>query len=247
MVGAGRIAYDDFLAADDLRKELASSGVAAQNASPAETSQLLCAWCAWALQSLAEAFAGAHAGGENGPVPRITAQQIALITRETLIWSGRSRRAAIDPGYDVGSEVPLPAMFTAWVAVEPCPADHLSAMRAGRAVMVEKLTVALADSELLHTGWGQQIRGVVEEIRVGTAPGLSGLPVPGQNIHASEEGTLRDSVSRCYILGQVLARPRLLQPNSRLADLFPPFATWERVNSYGRGGHYDSHGHDGHH
>lgn len=132
-VGGG--AYDDALAADRLRSDLLAAGVSPFYASPAESSQLLSAWNALALQSLAQAFFDAELATARrltaGHLAGITAQQIDLFAGQVPVWSGRARRAALDPGYDVAAEVPLPLDRLPWVAVEPCPDSHLAAMRRG--------------------------------------------------------------------------------------------------------------------
>lgn len=242
---AGRVAYEDFLATDDLRRDLAVHRIEAGHASPAETSQLLCAWCAWVLQSLAEAFVGADqqvSPTTAGFLPRITATQVSLLAREVPVWSGRARRAAVDPGYDVAAEVALPANFDGWVAAEPCPPAHLAAMRAATVTMVERLETMLADTADAPSTVGGQLRGLITEVqaRFASVPAVSSGRASPAN-HEAEEAILRDGVQRCYVLGQILARPQLLTRPTRPAGAPPPWAP------PGFGPPAYGHGHHGHH
>lgn len=244
-LGAAAGAYDDFLAAEALREELAGNGITLWTASPAETSQLLCAWNAYALRSLADAFIAAETGSstsESGQLARVTAEQVSLLLADVPIWSARARRAAVDPGYDVAAEAPLPAQLTAWTAVEPCPRSHLEAMHAGTTALLERVEAALSDLERLSTraeaGSLARLHGLITEVqtRAGAIALVRGAAVRSA-AHESTEAVLRDGAAQCFTLGQFLARPRLLdRPPPRPQRGFP----------LRRGG--DSpYGHDGHH
>jgi len=51
---AGAAAYQDIMDAEQLRASLTASGTGLWGASPAQASQLLCAWNAFALQTLGD-------------------------------------------------------------------------------------------------------------------------------------------------------------------------------------------------
>lgn len=249
-LNAGQVAYDSYMAADELRQDLAANGIQPWNASPAETSQLLCAWCAWALQSLAQAFVDADQRADTstpGFVAGITATQVELLTYEVPVWSARAERAVEDPGYDVGTEASLPVAFTRWVAVEPCPPAHLAAMRAATATMLQHLQTALADATTSGpaTPEVQQLRGLVAEVRTRFAGmTISSSSRASRTDHQAEEATLRDGVQRCYVLGQLLARPRLLHHPTGPSGGRPQWTPGGPVPlRFGR----PAHGHDGHH
>src|SRR6185437_7687340 len=110
-------AYQDMLDAEQLRVSLASSGDSLWTARPHQASQLLCAWNAFALQTL-------------GDQPPVTAEQAAAFLGEVEHWSAQARKAASDETYDVTAEIAVPAPLPEWVKVEPCPRAHLKIGRA---------------------------------------------------------------------------------------------------------------------
>lgn len=248
----GSMAYEDYVAAEGLRAELVEAGLDPWIASPAETSQLLCAWNAYALQSIADAFVDAEdraAGGHARVMPQVTAEQVALLVRDVPAWSGRARRAAADPGYDVAAEVPLPAALPPWVVVEPCPVSHLRAMHSATGSMLDRLEAAIGDLRRVDSDRSGDDAGVL----LGMLADLRGrlgfvdnvLAGSGTSaVHESAEATMRDAVSGSFVLGQVTARPRLLRQPSA-----PPWvaAGQSRQRGYPPPPGYYGHGHHGHH
>jgi len=258
-LAAGAQVYEDADAADRLRQDLALAGLGPWTASPAETGQLLCAWNAFALQSLADAFLAAEEEARGGPaqgfVTLVTFQQVDLLGREIPGWSGRARRAGADPGYDVADEVALPAPLQAWVAVEPCPGTHLSAMRAGAATMLQRAQGALADFQRSagedHRGDLAQLTGLLADLEARLAYAGKALGRTSAAVHQSLEAELRDTAQRCFLLGQYMSRPRLLrvpstprwsppvqapyQPN----PAYPPYAPYPAPGWGGQGHHDD--------
>lgn len=219
VLAAGSGAYDDLFAAETLRTDLLVAGVDPWNASPAETSQLLCTWVAYSLQSLAQVFVETER--QQGPPPAagfltpITAEQASRFASNVPTWLGWGRRAAADPGFDVAAQTPLPVQTLPWVSIERCPASHLAAMRSAARAMLDRLAPALGDLERgtdgSHGADIRQLRGLVAEVeaRVSLPAGAPGER--GWAGHEREEQELRDAVARCFVLGQLMARPRLLQ------------------------------------
>lgn len=260
-VRAGAVAYEDFLEAESLRHELVAAGLDPTTASPAETSQLLCAWNAYALQTLAEAFLDAEdrlAGGQAMTVAQVTAAQVQMLVRDVPVWSGRARRAAADPGYDVAAEVPLPAPMAPWVVVEPCPRSHLEAMRVATVAMVERIEAALADLGRAPGAGGARhvstLSGMLADVRgrVGAVTGMLAGPATGP-VHESAEAAMRSAVAQCFALGQITARPRLLQGPSTPVYGARPAPQWPQQPPPGGPGYgyphggYHGHGHHGGH
>lgn len=252
-------AYDDYLAADQLRSELALAGIDAERTSPSESSQLLCTWVAYASVSLAEAFVDAEGvdRARGGFLATVSEQQVLLLLRDVPQWSARARRAAAEPGYDVAAEVRLPVRLP-WIAVEPCPRSHLTAMRRAGTVMLEQIEAALADLQRLTQSASPvltQLRGMAVDAhtRLEYADNLGTAAAVG-TMHENVERVLRDGVTACWTLGQVLARPRLAalaqtfpsNPDPRFSDHGPPGSRnaplWNRPDY---GGH--DHGHHDHH
>jgi hypothetical protein len=110
--------------ARQLRGSLAASGTGLWGASPGQSSQLLCAWNAFALQTLGDELVEADYRADPrtaGFLPLVTAEQAAAFLGEVEHRSAGARRAASDAGYDVAAEIAVPAPLPAWVTVEPCP------------------------------------------------------------------------------------------------------------------------------
>ncbi len=245
------------MAADRLRTDLVSAGLSPLTMSPAESGQLLCSWVAYALQSLADAFVEAEE--RSGPPPSpgfltaVTADQVRLIAVAVPPWIARARRAAADPGYDVAGDVPLPATLPPWVQVEPCPLSHPTGMRNAAATMFERRQLAMADFERAtssHAGVQSDMRARVAALQalLDATPGSVRGSLRARE-HEAAEVALRELVNRCFELGQMLSRPRLLRgrsrPPGRTAPQPPvprrPVA--DRPDSfYGHHAGYDHHG-----
>lgn len=260
LLQGGGGAYEDILAADRLRTELISAGLTPTTMSPAESGQLLCAWVAYALQSLAEAFVEAEEQPGSlhraGFITQVTSEQIRLLANEVPTWIGRARRASTDPGYDVAAETPLPADFPGWVRVEPCPTSHLVAMHSAASTMFDRLQLAAADFERSVAGADtllNQLRGLVAQLQVQLdATPVTAMGSLGARDHEATEAVLRDTVTRCFTLGQLMSRPRLLRGGTRPPGWqhAPRPAGWGAGNPYSprfehhgsRGyGHYRQH------
>src|SRR4051812_23170351 len=116
---AGKAAYDELLQADRLREELAVGEIPAWTAPPGVGSQLLAAWVAFVLQTLGEALLDADYAADSrtvGFVPADTYEHALACLSEVADWIDRARRAGLDPGYDLATELTLPVPLPAWVA-----------------------------------------------------------------------------------------------------------------------------------
>jgi hypothetical protein len=121
---AGAAAYQDMLDAEQLRVSLASYGDSLWTARPHQASQLLCAWNAFALQTLGDQLVEADYQADSrtiGYLPPVTAEQAAAFLGEVEHWSAQARRAASDETYDVTAEIAVPAPLPEWVKVSPVP------------------------------------------------------------------------------------------------------------------------------
>jgi hypothetical protein len=145
---AGAAAYSDQADAERVRSELVLSGHSIWTAPPHQASQLLCAWNAFALQTLGDELVEADYRADPrtvGYLPKVTAEQAAAFLGEVEHWSARARRAACDETYDVTTEICVPAPLPGWVKAEPCPRAHLDAMRAAAQAMRGRIEAALDD------------------------------------------------------------------------------------------------------
>ena len=216
---AGARAYEDVLDADKVRQDMLTSGANLWAATPAQRSQLVSTWNAFALQSLGEAYIDADylaEPGTRGYLPRVTAEQAANFLGQVEHWSSCTRQAAADPGFDLLSREHLPAPLPRWVLVDPCPPAHLDAMLAAGRALRDRLQTAIADFEGSAGPAGHQkaaaaLAGMAAEAdsALDYAASLY-TPGAGQPVHEAAEASLRRSIESYYRLGQLLAAPELL-------------------------------------
>jgi hypothetical protein len=216
---AGAGAYSDQADAERVRSELVLSGRDIWTALPHQASQLLCAWNAFALQTLGDELVEADYRADPrtvGYLPKVTAEQAATFLGEVEHWSARARRAACDETYDVTSEVTVPAPLPKWVEAEPCPRAHLDAMRAAGQAMRGRVEAALDDLTKAKPPPGRADRpdrlfGMAAEANtaIDFAESLWS-PEAGPELHERVEDSLRRGIAAYYRLGQLLAAPMLL-------------------------------------
>jgi hypothetical protein len=217
---AGAAAYQDMLDAEQLRVSLAASGGSLWTTRPHQASQLLCAWNAFALQTLGDQLVEADYQADPrtiGYLPPVTAEQAAAFLGEVEHWSAQARRAASDETYDVTAEIVVPAPLPDWVEVEPCPPAHLAAMLAAARAMRGRAEAALADlvkatAPKGKTSAASRLRGLAAEADSVVSFGES-LWSPGTTgeVHEKVENSLRRGIAAYYQLGQLLAIPGLLE------------------------------------
>lgn len=216
---SGGAAYDDLAAAETLRRDLAADGRDLWSLPAGQSSQLLATWCAFALQTLGEKLVECeHAANPRaaGYLPVMTAEQATAFLTAAGTWSERARRAAADPGYDIASEMRLPAPLPAWDTGESCPRTHVEAMLAATRALRERAQAALADfgatpvpaerhdaADRLHGLYAQA------DAAAGRAEQMW-APSQHQPLHLAVKTALRDTLDQLFRLGQILARPGLL-------------------------------------
>jgi len=215
---AGGAAYQDMTDAEQLRASLAASGAGLWGASPAQASRLLCAWNAFALQTLGDELIEADYRADPrtvGFLPPVTAEQAAAFLGEVEQWSSRARRATEDTTYDITAEVALPVPLPGWVKVEPCPRAHLDAMLAAARAMRGRAEAALADFIRTDPPQGREdaaarLRGRAAEADSVVAYGEAlWSPDASGPVHERVENSLRRGIGAYYELGQLLAMPVL--------------------------------------
>lgn len=229
---AGAAAYEDLAAAEDARHALALVGTDLWSTTPGQATQLLSTWNAFALQTLGDRLIEADYAADPGTVgylPPVTAEQAARFLGEVQQWSAYARRAASDPGFDLGAQLALPAPLPAWVEVDPCPPPHLSAMGAAAATMREHIEAAFADFVQAGIPKPRQpatarLRGMMAEAdsAIRYAESISATRAD-RRLHEQIESLLQRGVRTYYRLGQFLAQPALLDhPESVVATIDAP-------------------------
>ncbi|MFI5910307.1 hypothetical protein [Dactylosporangium sp. NPDC051541] len=212
---AGRVAYDEILAADELRQQLPSLWTAP----PAASSQLLAAWNAFVLQTLGERFLDADyeaSPATAGFVPPVTYDQAAAWLHAVGDWVSRARQARANPEYDIAMHTVLPAPLPAWAEVNVCPPEHLTALQAAVAPVREHAEVAV--HALVRVGVPPQYESLVNRVRqdlaaasaaADYAAGLrTGRHHPG--LHELIEQNLKQALELWFKVGQLAAMPSLL-------------------------------------
>lgn len=216
---AGAAAYIDQADAERVRSELVLSGRSIWTAAPHQASQFLCAWNAFALQTLGDELVEADYRADprtSGYLPKVTAEQAATFLGEVEHWSARARRAACDETYDVTAEVTVPAPLPKWAEAEPCPRAHLDAMMAAGQAMRGRVEAALDDLTKAEPPPGRahakdRLFGMAAEANtaIDFAESLWS-PEAGPELHERVEESLRRGIAAYYRLGQLLAAPMLL-------------------------------------
>jgi hypothetical protein len=216
---AGGAAYQDLYDAEQVRESLAADGTSLWDATPGQSSQLLCAWNAFALQTLGDELVEADYRADPytvGYLPPVTAEQAGKFLGEVEQWSARARRAASDPGYDITAETALPVSLPEWVEAEPCPRAHLDAMLAATRAIRGRAEAALADLIRTDPPSGKRkavarLQGMAAEADAVTGFGESlWSPNASREVHERVENSLCRGIAAYYKLGQLLAAPVLL-------------------------------------
>lgn len=212
---AGRIAYQLIEDAERDREALAVSGTSPWTADPATQARFLCAWNAFALQALGDAFLDADYRLQPmtaGYVPAVTSEQLLAFYGQVQEWTSRARQAAASPTYVLDVEVP--AALPPWVQAEPCPLSHLEGMLA--ATREFHAHVQTASSAVLGQARPED-QPSVEKLRAllasaessaEYAEALVGRQMP-QRLHEELERYAKASIEQHYALGQLLAMPSL--------------------------------------
>ncbi len=216
---AGKRAYEDVLNADKVRQELLVSGGDLWAAGPAQRSQFVSTWNAFALQTLGDAFVDADDRADpatRGYLPRVTAEQAANFLGQVEHWSSCTRQAAVDPAYDILAREHLPAPLPSWTRADPCPPAHLDAMLSAGRAMRDRLQTAMADFRASagpanHEDDAAGLAGMAAaaDSALDYAASLYS-PAARPSVHEPVEASLRRSIEQYYRLGQLLAAPQLL-------------------------------------
>jgi len=211
---AGLGVYDLLGAAEARRGELA--GATAGDVDHATRCFLLCAWNAFALQTVGDAFVDADYAANPrtvGFVPPVTKEQALRFYGEVESWMGHGQEAQANPR----SRLPLalPAELPAFAEVEPCPAEHLQAMLAAATRLREHAETAILDAEKLP-GASQEALAELRALLASAtnaadyAARLYGDGNVSQELHERIENSVKEALRSYYLAGQLAAMPDLV-------------------------------------
>lgn len=214
---------------DDLEQRRLEATVQERDAwsiDPATQAALLCASNAFVLQLLGDQLLEADyeaAPTTAGYVPPVTGQQALALYAQVPGWLERARRAESNPSFEL--DVAVPAPLPPWAEAEPCPPPHLAALRAATAQLRRHAATWIGRFELdLDDPDRKKARERVHELLAeaeAAAEYAERLWAPGvpAAIHEDIERHSKLAVERLYLLGQLVAMPRLaLAPSPAPGD-----------------------------
>lgn len=213
---AGLAVYELQQRVEEQRLALKVQGIPPGKVDPATQAQFLCAWNAFALQTLGDAFLDADYRADPstvGYVPPVTAEQVQLFYAQVEEWVSRAQQAASNPAYRL--DVHVPADLPAWIQAEPCPVVHLEAILAATKTLQTHAEAAMAVYEGAGVTpeaarAGQRLRQLLAaaSAEADYAQRLGGGPV-SPALHEQIERHAKTAVEGFYHLGQALAMPEL--------------------------------------
>jgi hypothetical protein len=219
------LAVDELLKdVEDKRLDLKIQGIDPWHVDPATQVEFLCAWNAFALQSLGDAFLDADYRADPATVgflPPITAAQVDALYGHVEEWLSRANQARCNPGYQL--DLRVPADLPAWAEVEPCPRQHLEAMLAATDVLRTHAESAMALFDTAHAPADKQ--GTIHYLhqlladastKVDYARRLQGGYV-SEELHEQIQRQLEGALEGYYHVGQLLAMPPLADAWRRTA------------------------------
>ncbi|WP_238016711.1 hypothetical protein KZZ52_19545 [Dactylosporangium sp. AC04546] len=219
MRAAGRVAYDEIVAAELLRDRLTADGVSLWDVPGNAGTQFVAAWNAFVLQTLSERFLDADyeaRPGTVGFVPAVTFEQVHAWLETVELWVSRARQARVNPDYDLTRELRLPAPLPAWAEGEPCPPEHLAGLLAAVPPVREQVDIALHALERGEVpSWQQSGFNRLKQLAAQAAAAADyalGLRTDRHHpeLHERIEANLRRALETWFLIGQLAALPRLL-------------------------------------
>lgn len=226
---AGAGAYGLLVEAEQLRQQLQAEGRDGFSAEPATQAFLVCAWNAFALQTLGDEFVETDYRADPktvGFVPPVTAEQALAFYDEVEHWLVRAGQAKADPDYRL--DLHVPAELPRWAAAEPCPHEHLMAMLAACRKLVEHAELALADLSKGDAGTqGPLLARLASELSALKANAEYAEQLHAQlhqnranrELHERIERSIKEALERAFLLGQLAAMPGLVAASGETLGL----------------------------
>lgn len=196
---------------------------------PGEQAVGVCAWNAFVLQTLGNAFLDADYQthpGTVGFVPPITADQVMRFYEPVEPWLRRARQAQANPQFVL--DVTVPAALPAWSEVEPCPNTHLKGMLHAMRAVRDHAQAAMAYLEAsapTDPRPQRQLDTIRQHYAAATtqaryADDMHGID-PSRDVHERVEEYLKAAIEQFYLVGQLVAMPERAEKATVVA---PPVA-----------------------
>ncbi|MBV9935779.1 MAG: hypothetical protein JO367_15895 [Actinobacteria bacterium] len=213
----GASVWDLQTALEQRRLEAIVNGSDAWTMPSATAAALLCGWNAAALQLLGDELLEADeamGGLGAGFVEPEMAEQTFAFYGQVAGWLSRAQQALHNPDYEL--DVTVPAIVPL-VPSTPCGHDQLVGLLSGMSRLRARADALMGE---LPTGDGEaaHARHVIEQLKAeGDAAadyaGHLGGPTELERVQSEIEGQVCCAVDRYYLVGQLVAMPRLaLQP-----------------------------------
>jgi hypothetical protein len=201
--------------AEQARLTARADGLTPWTLPKATQAHLVCAWNAFVLQTLGNAFLDAdykNSPATVGFVPPITADQILRFYTPVEGWLTRAQQASANPNFvlDLG----VPSDLPAWSEVEPCPNSHLSGMLAAMRAVRDHAQLALTEIEQAREltpereAQRDRIREVfaIAQSKARYAEEMHRAE-PTRDVHERVEEHVKTAIEGFYTFGQLAAMP----------------------------------------
>lgn len=189
---------------------------------PAVRAELVCAWNAFALQTLGDAIVDADYEAHpatRGFVSPLSARQAQGFYAQVEPWLTRARQARADPGFVL--DVPVPTRLPEWVdsTLDPLPASLVEGLMRAMSSLDEQLaavTVLLPPTG--EPSWKEQLDRFLEryESAQGVARRALDLHRAGsaRDVNPKVLSGVREAIEIFFELGQLIAGAAAASPPS---------------------------------
>ncbi|WP_420125632.1 hypothetical protein [Longimicrobium sp.] len=199
------------------RRAGAAGGLNPWTVPAATRAEFLCAWNAFALQTLGNDLLDADYAAvpvTAGFVPPITADQVLRFFSQVEAWVNRAQQARANPGYVL--DVSVPADLPSWSRVKPVPTTHLRGLIHAMQAVADHASAALSFLPAEAPGEGEQQAQINRihqlyasaQSKARYAADLHGA-APTRELHGRVEPHVRAAIELFYQVGQLIADPTL--------------------------------------
>jgi len=173
----------------------------------------LCAWNAFALQTIAESLLDADTEADPataGYVPRSTLDYAGACLDEVAEWLREARIVQSDAGSRISAR--LPARLPRWHRDEPTKESELAGLRRAFETLAARAESAVGAAAAAHQAEAGTLRRVCAEMKVAAEyAGAIGAHGAGAVDRGEARSRLLDALEHAYLLGQLTVLPSLCE------------------------------------